>query len=39
MSYSNSQGACMEIAAEVQCEQGYGLDRRLTTANPFPAYL
>lgn len=39
MGYSNSQGACLESAAELQGEQGSGLDRRLTAVNPFPRYL
>jgi hypothetical protein len=36
MGYSNSQGAALEPPAELSAEQGYGLDRRLTSACVFP---
>jgi hypothetical protein len=33
---SNSQGAAVAPAAELDTEQGYGLDRRLLGVSPFP---
>jgi hypothetical protein len=38
MNFSNSQGASVTPAAELDGEQGYGLDRRLTGVSPFPVF-
>jgi hypothetical protein len=36
--FSNSQGACVGIPAEPGVEWGSPLDRRITSADPFPPH-
>lgn len=38
MNYSNSQGASVTPPAEPGSEQGYGLDKRITGIDAFPAF-